>query len=171
MLLPINGETLIARAWRLAGDVPCTDRIVAIPQCDAHSPLMEELTRIGATVFVDSGVENDVLGRFYRCAHLLRWHPDSIIVRWTPDDIHKDPHAVALLIQGERMPVELGGEAFTLQMLDTAERCTPHYAYLKRQHITLVLFDTLAPAMPSDSMVWEINTPADYAAAVQEPLE
>ena len=93
MLLKLGDETLITRAWRIAceafGESNC---VVATPK--AENPLIEELRRIGAVVFQWAGPEWDVLSRLYACAHTYRWHPDSVIVRYTPDDPFKSVEAL-----------------------------------------------------------------------------
>ena len=121
MLLPLGGETIIARGWRLAceafGKENC---VVAIPATEGNLPLYHEVVRIGATYFQFHGDERDVMERFHRCAHWYRWRPDNVIFRWTPDDFRKAPEMCRRVAVGERLPVEQGGEAFTLAMLDEA---------------------------------------------------
>jgi spore coat polysaccharide biosynthesis protein SpsF (cytidylyltransferase family) len=170
---PVHGtETLIARAWRLAGEAFGADNcVVAIPVADREGSLGEELSRIGATICAVYGPENDVLGRFHCCAHQYRWHPDSVIVRWTPDDPFKDPAMCRRVASGERLPVELGAEAFTLGMLDRAHANAPEWGHDKpltqkyREHIGQhpALFP--APPPPCPPGVWTIDTPADLEAA------
>lgn len=129
MLLKIGGESLIARAWRIACEAfGEANVVVAIPECDLESALHAELRRINANVRTAIGVaSDDVLGRFYEVAHSMRWHPDSVIVRYTPDDWRKNVAALRRVAGGTREPVEIGGEAFTLAQLDAAherERAT-----------------------------------------------
>lgn len=162
MLLATRGETLIARAYRMAcvtwGD---GNVIVAIPAADRDSPLNEELTRIDAPVFSGVAAESDVLLRLWVCANTFRWRADAIIHRWTPDDPFKTVDACHYAANGGRPPVELGGEAFTLEQLNMAHRCTPSN-HMAREHVTTAIFSVLPPAPPPG--VWEINTMADYRA-------
>lgn len=167
MLLELGGETLIARAWRLAclafgeGEVQ-----VAIPVGDKDWPLFAELVRIGANVFTYDGEESDVLGRFWYCAHTFRWHPDSVIHRWTPDDPFKAPHLCRLVAEGARYPVVLGGEAFTLAQLDRA-----YYTTNKddpaREHIGNHRLLWPIPAPPCPAGIWTVDTPEQYEQALQ----
>ena len=161
MLLDFGGETLIARAWRLVRR-RFPSFVVAIPGSDEAGPLGEELRRLGAEIFAWGGFEDDVLGRFYHCAHAYRWHPDSVIVRWTPDDPFKDADlALRVAENGCRLPVEQGGEAFTLAMLDAAHaRCADTYT---REHITHAIFPTPPPPCPPG--IWTVDTAEDLEAA------
>lgn len=171
MLLKLGEETLIERAWRIANE--CGQElyewvsVVAIPKADETGPLGEELRRIGAKVFAWDGPEWDVLGRFYYCAHHYRWHPDTVIVRYTPDDPFKTPGALRAAARGFRLPVEQGGEAFTLAQLDAA-----HWNWIKednagtgREHITDALFPCRVP--PYGIPGYTIDTLEDYEAAKQ----
>jgi spore coat polysaccharide biosynthesis protein SpsF len=166
MLLKLAGETLIARAWRLACEAfGQANVVVAIPTMDDAGPLGAELRRIKATVFAWDGDERDVLGRFWFCAHRYRWHPDSIIFRWTGDDWNKSPSACLRVVAGERLPVEQGGEAFTLEMLDVANSVTQDK--YKREHITYALFGAHdAPKVPKVPIgYWTIDDYSQYKAA------
>lgn len=171
MLLPLAGETLIERAWNIAA-AAFGDCVVAIPANDNDGPLGAELRRIRANVYPWVGPEADVLRRFFDCAHHYRWHPDSVIVRYTPDDPYKDIACLRAVAAGERLPVELGGEAFTLAMLDAAqadarsERYGPNATYepSAREHITRAIFPT--PPPPAPDGVWTIDTQEDYDAVV-----
>ena len=159
MLLTLGDETLIARGWRIACEA--FDRahcVVAIPATDEPGPLGDELRRLGATIFAWDGPEDDVLSRFYHCAHRYRWHPDSIIVRYTPDDPFKDMPSLRRVAAGWRLPVEQGGEAFTLAMLDAA-----YHDSKGREHLTYALFPTASPHPPPG--IWTIDTAEDLAAA------
>jgi spore coat polysaccharide biosynthesis protein SpsF (cytidylyltransferase family) len=161
MLLKIGGESLIARAWETATwAFGMPDCVVAIPKTDEAGPLGDELRRIGANVFAWEGPESDVLTRMWACAHTYRWHPDSAIVRYTPDDWRKDEAALRDVAGGYRLPVETGGEAFTLAMLDAAHERERHPH--RREHISFALFPFLLPAMPPGHT---IDTQADYDAA------
>lgn len=168
---PVHGtETLIARAWRLACEAFGADNVVmAMPKSDELEPLGDEIRRIGAEMFLRDGVEADVLSRFYLCAHRYRWRPDTVIVRYTPDDPWKYPPAMRLVAEGRRMPVEAGCEAFTLAMLDRAQQ-NWHWHFpddlKRREHITLALFPTEPPpAGPHPSGTWTIDTPEQLEAA------
>ena len=177
MLIELGGETLIARAWRTACEAFGAENcVVAIPASDENGPLSEHLISIDASVDGFRGDENDVLGRFHGVAHFHRWHPDTVIVRYTPDDPFKSVEALRRVAGGERFPVELGGEAFTLAMLDAAqERETLHLKGWQwtslgvvpinpnREHITDALFPFRSPTLKGAG--WTIDTPADYEAA------
>lgn len=163
MLLTLNGETLIARAWRQASAVFGDENtVVAIPADDKESRLGFELRRINARVFAFEGDESDVLSRFYCAAHHERWHPQSVVVRWTPDDPWKDPDLCRMVVAGRRFPVEQSCEAFTLAMLDFAhDRTKPGDG---REHLTYALYPFLPPPPPDDGLPWTIDTEADYTA-------
>jgi len=162
-LLPIAGRSMIHRVWATTVEAFGAEHtVVAYPDTPENDPLRDELGRIGATRFAWDGPESDVLGRFHACAHRYRWHPDSVIVRVTADDPYKDVLAMRQVAEGERLPVEFGGEAFTLAMLDEAQLLTTDPG--AREHITLALFPTPPPPPPSG--VWTIDTQADYDAVV-----
>lgn len=164
MLLDLGGESLIARAVRLASSVATT--VVAIPASDRDTPLLMELVRIRAEIFAWDGDEADVLGRFHHCANRYRWHPQTVIVRWTPDDPFKDPALVRRTIEGERFPIELGAEAFTLAMLARAFHTTAPDDLVPREHLgnhrTLFPFPPL-PCPPGEG--WTVDTAEDLEAA------
>lgn len=167
MLEWLGGETLIARAVRLAREAFDPEHVVvAIPFADRDSPLGVELDRADAQVFAWDGDEADVLGRFHHCAGRYRWHPQSVIVRWTPDDPFKDPALCARTAWGERFPVELGGEAFTLATLSRAFHTTSPEDLVPREHLgnhrTLFPFPPL-PCPPGAG--WTVDTAEDLAAA------
>jgi len=181
MLLPVNGEPLVVRVWRLTcRAVGPHNVIVAVPGSEENRPLLAELARVKADVFVYAGPENDVLGRFHQCAHTYRWHPDSVILRVTADDPWKDPSMMKRVIGGERLPVELGGEAFTLRMLDLAlaqvmqwseanpwERGEGQFtAEDLREHLTYAIFAHDAPSPPDLGIPWSIDTQEEYDAVV-----
>lgn len=178
MLMTLGGETLIARGYRIACEAFGKENvIVAIPMSDTISPLADELDRIGARMMAWDGDESDVLGRFHHVAHRFRWSPDSVIVRYTPDDPFKTVDGLRRVAAGERLPVEIGGEAFTLAQLDAARErwrhagdITAHPSSLayemasNREHISYALFDT--PAPPAPPGIWSIDTRDDYLAAL-----
>lgn len=168
MLRHLGGMTLIERAWWTACDAFSAEHtVVAIPAGDLD--MRDELRRFAAHVFEWGGPVNDVLGRFYHCAHARRWHPESVIVRYTPDDPFKTVEGLRRVASGERLPVEIGGEAFTLGMLDAACKASDYLLDMrdmsgsKREHITYALFPTPSPPCPPG--VWTIDTEADLAAA------
>ncbi len=163
MLLPVGDTTLIHRVWRTTVKAFSAEHtVVAYPDTPENAPLVAELDRIGAQRFPWNGPENDVLGRFHACAHDKRWHPDSIIMRVTPDDPFKSAEAMLRVAAGERLPVEIGGEAFTLAMLDEAHEGRHHGVPGHMEHITYALFPTAPPPPPPG--VWSIDTQADYDA-------
>jgi spore coat polysaccharide biosynthesis protein SpsF len=167
ILLPLEGEPLIIRVWKLTGwAVSRTHTCVAYPDTPDNAPLVAVLDKYGVQRFAYRGKENDVLGRFYACAHLYRWHPSTTILRVTPDDPWKSPEYMRRALAGERVPVELGGEAFTLGQLDFANNATSDPWV--REHITHALFRTPAPPAPerADGAPWSIDTRADYEAVV-----
>jgi len=169
MLLDLHGETLIARAVRLAGEVFYPQHvIVAIPIADADGALAGELERLDANVYAHDGPDWDVLARYWHCATRYRWHPDAIIHRWTPDDPFKDAQHVRKVIQGQRCPVEQGGEAFTLQMLTRAHQRTSPDDQAMREHIGNHPMLFPAPAPPAPPGCFTIDTEADYQAAHEE---
>jgi spore coat polysaccharide biosynthesis protein SpsF len=163
MLLPLGGETLIARAVRMAcAHFGPPHVVVAIPETDWESPLGDELRRIDARTASVGGKEDDVLARVHAVAHKFRWRPESILHRWTADDAWKDSTSIQRAINGERVPAEWGGEAFTLAMLDAAHGTVTHPHY--REHITYAIYGSLPPS-PTSNRVWTIDTQADYDAA------
>lgn len=137
MLLPLDGETIIARAWRLACEVFGEPNVVvAIPGTDVLGPLGAELARIGAQSFAYDGYEADVLGRFHACAHRYRHDPTSVIVRVTPDDV----------------PIDVTRERITLGWLDWQHAVVRDTH--RREHIGLLIAQRV-----------EINTREDYEKA------
>lgn len=162
MLLPLNGHPLIYWAWRRSVEAfGEANVVVAMPASEENEPLAEFCERIGATVFKFNGPEEDVLARFYYCAHTFRWNPQSIIVRVTGEDFRKDPQMMKEVSLGYRHPVEQSCEAFTLEQLDIA------HSYVEdpeqREHITYALFTTPPPDAPAG--VWSIDTQEDYEVA------
>lgn len=168
MLLPFGGETLIARGYRIACEAFGRDNVVvAIPFADSISPLADELDSLDARMIAWNGDDADVLGRFHHVAHRFRWHPDSVIVRYTPDDSFKTVDGLRRVAAGERLPVEIGGEAFTLAQLDEALYLIPPMSDSSarwREHITHALFEVAPPSCPPGC--WTIDTAEDYEAAL-----
>ena len=179
MLADLGGKPLVWWAWKAAVDAFGADNVViAMPATRENDELEVAVLSMDApvNVFRWDGPENDVLGRFHACAHTYRWHPDSVIVRDTPDDPFKVPALMKRVAAGERHPVELGGEAFTLAMLDEAhgresltlwrndgdrEREVPN---ARREHITRALFPD-SPPPPAPPGIWTIDTREDLVAA------
>lgn len=165
MLLPLGGKPLVWWAWNAAVEAFAAANVVcAIPASAENDELADELRWFSAEVFRWDGPERDVLGRFYHCAHRYRWHPDSVIVRVTPDDHRKDVDGLRRVAAGERLSVEYAGEAFTLAMLDAAYARVP-FTDPAREHITDALFPSRMPA-PQAPGPWTIDTQEDYDAAV-----
>lgn len=162
MLLPFHGRPFVWHAWDAAVRAFGTDNVVcALPASPENDELDNTLQGFGARVFRWNGPEEDLLGRFYHCAHRYRWHPSSVIVRVTPDDPWKDPALMKRVARGERWDVERGAEAFTLAMLDDAHASIkdPHL----REHITLALFPVAPPKPPT---IWTVDSEDDYRKAV-----
>jgi hypothetical protein len=174
MLLDLGGKPLVRWATDAAVEAFGRENVVAAIPASAEN---DELARVLAEVcevFRWDGPENDVLGRFYYCAHRYRWHPDSVIVRVTPDDPFKSSASLRRVASGERLPVEQGGEAFTLAMLDHAEDVWqgqmwhPDFgarAVHHREHITDALSRGTAPPPPPAPHPWTIDTAEDMEAA------
>ncbi len=179
VLMRLDGMTLLERAWRTACSAFGRDNVViAHPATDgeiaAHADAML------AQRFEWNGDENDVLGRFHACAHTYRWRAESVLVRVTPDDPFKTVAGLLRVADGERLPVEIGGEAFTLAMLDVAldrysgkttqgviGRETIERIRRNREHISFALFDQDAP-LPPRGQVWTIDMPEDLAKAQKQ---
>ena len=176
MLLPVQGQPLLLHVAKRVIATPGLGRnnvVVAIPRGEDNDALFTLCEDHDVNVFAYGGDENDVLGRFYHCAHTFRWHPDTVILRVTPDDPWKDPRMMAAVIDGMRLPVEQGGEAFTLGMLDEAHKRFRGEPTSKRQkewhakakeHISYALFNTPAPPPPPhpQGWPWSIDTQDDY---------
>lgn len=167
MLQELGGETLIARAVRIATEAFGEGHVVvACPAEDEDTALGTELRRIHAPVYWHVGLAWDVLSRFHACAFRWRWHPATVIVRYTPDDPFKSVSALRVCASGVRMPIETGGEAFTLSMLETAMRRTFAEDMTAREHLGnhAILFPFPAPPVPIPG-VWTIDTQEDLDAA------
>lgn len=164
MLLDLGGHPLVYWAWNAAriafGD---EHTVVAMPASAENDELASVVEGFGGRVFRWAWPENDVLGRFHACAHTYRWHPDSVIVRVTPDDPLKSVTHLIRVAAGERLPVELGGEAFTLAMLDNAHECEVSYPpgwNKKREHLTHAL-SHIADPPPAPEGCWTVDTAED----------
>ena len=189
MLLPLAGKPLIWHAVNAAVEA-FGGAVVAIPDTEENDELeaaIVDCTDEEVEIFRWRGPEWDVLGRFHACAHQYRWHPDSVIVRVTPDDPFKLPHLMVQVAMGERQPVEESCEAFTLRMLDEAQKREPYEVEVDdddcvdgldpvgavkwvpnpaREHITLALFPSQIPTKLGK--FWTVDTWDDYEAAVEE---
>jgi spore coat polysaccharide biosynthesis protein SpsF len=162
MLLPLGGKPLVCHATETAIQTFGAEHVKAtVPASVENDPLATVLLSLGIDVIRSTRSERDVLGRFVDVARKYRWRPESTLLRLTPDDPWKTPEAMRRVVAGERLPAELGGEAFTLGMLEAAhEREThPH----RREHLSFALFDSLPPSPPPGC--WTIDTLADYEAA------
>ena len=156
MLALIDGMSIIERVWRSCCVAFGKEHVViAHPDNEAQAPLVSHIDAMMAQRFAYAGPENDVLGRFYAVAHAYRWHPESVIMRITPDDPWKHPELMRRVAAGERLPVELGGEAFTLAQLDR----------VGIEHLTYAFFPG-NPAPPTPPGIWSIDTPEQLADAM-----
>lgn len=164
VLLPIKGVPLIEIAHAKACEAFGSENVVhTIPDGSENVPLHAFLEwGLGANVEVWTGDENDLLGRFLETAEIYRWHPDSVIYRYTPDDHRKDVESMRRVAKGETgIPVELGGEAFTLAQLRIAHSTIADP--FQREHITYALFDR-HPVLPPAGL-WSIDSYPDWEAA------
>lgn len=171
VLADLGGRPLVWWSWKVGVDAGCFT-VCAVPGNADNDDLARVCEGFGATVFRWDGPEDDVLGRFHACAHTYRWHADSIIVRLTADDPFRSAEAVKRVIAGERLPVQIGGEAFTLATLDQGfaalrannfETSDP-WVKERREHITRALFP-LAPPDPPAGQIWSVDTAEDLEAA------
>lgn len=138
--------------------------VVATGPAEHNAAIVDWCRRHAVACVAYEGDESDVLTRFHAVAHAFRWHPSSVLVRITADDPFKSPEAMREVAEGWRHPVEVGGEAFTLAMLDDADAVVLDPA--AREHITDALFPTRVPLI-ADGQVWTVDTPADYDRAVE----
>ncbi len=172
MLLEVGGRSLIRRAWDASVEAFGAENVVfALPFGDEQLELVTACKAFGAKVWMPyrNVQESNVLLRLYLCAHEYRWNPSSVIVRVTPDDFRKSPAMMLRVANGERLPVEQGGEAFTLQMLDDAEMEVGAFDHAAREHITRAFVRygiSLHRSPPSPPPgIWTIDTQEDLDAA------
>lgn len=173
MLLTLNGETIIARAWRTACEAFGEAHvIVALPtEGAAGMPLINELHRINARYLVYGGAGRDVLGRLVFLCDCLGLNDDTAIVRYTPDDVFKDVESLQRVAAGDyTVPVEQGGELMTAGWLRRMHSVIEEFSIMPtkncmiyREHIGLLLPQR---PEPPDGQVWEINSREDYNRAV-----
>jgi len=161
MIRPLAGRPLIWWAWRRSVEAFGEDNVVvAMPATEENNVLAELVKNFGGKVFRWNGDENDVLGRFYFCAHTFRWHPNSVICRITPDDPLKQPKLMKEVSWGVRHPVELSCEATTLQELSILHATVTELA--DREHLTWLLSPVPPPLAPPG--VWSVDTEEDMVA-------
>ena len=162
VLLPIKGKPLIQIAYEKAVEAFGADNVVvAYPSNVENLPLSIFLASHDMHSFGSTMPEDDVLGRFYECATFYRVEPSAVIFRYTPDDHLKSVEMMKRVANGEKgIPVELGGEAFTLKELKDAHETVRSES--KREHIGFI-FSPDAPPPPAG--VWTVDTLQDYEAA------
>ena len=168
MMAPLAGHPLIWYAWRRSVEAfGEANVVVAIPASEENRVLRNFIAdSCGGQVFEWDGDENDVLGRYYACAHTFRWHPDAVICRVTPDDPLKNPKLMQAVAAGARHPVELSCEATTLLSLTVL-----HFGITdpeQREHLSLILSPVMPPAPPEG--VWSVDTEDDLQA-IQAKME
>lgn len=171
MCADLGGYPLIWWAWNAAVQAFGWQNVVVAMPANAENDVLHKVVLAmdsgrpwvarNVQVFRWKGPEADVLGRIHHCAHAYRWHPNSVIVRVTPDDPWKVPEVMRLVASGERHPVEIGGEAFTLAMLDDA------YAHAEeREHLTHAIPALAGPPQVPEG-VWTVDTAEDLARCRQ----
>jgi spore coat polysaccharide biosynthesis protein SpsF (cytidylyltransferase family) len=159
VLADCAGRPLIA--WATDAAIAAFGRanvVIATTADPENAPIVAWAKAAGVQCFAWDGPEADVLGRFAACAETYRWHPESIVVRVTPDDPRKRPDALRRVAEGVREPVELGGEAITLDALRRIERSLVS----EREHLTYAFFGYPAPLAPDG--LWTVDTPEQLAA-------
>jgi glutamate-1-semialdehyde 2,1-aminomutase len=124
VLMPIKGVPLIRIAYEKAVEAFGADNVVvAYPATVENLPLSIFLASHWMHSFASTLPEDDVLGRIVECARFHSPNPDTVVFRYTPDDHRKEVAAMKRVAQGERgIPVEIGGEAFTLAELEHANK-------------------------------------------------
>lgn len=160
--LPIQGETLLDRAYRQASQI-FGERATVVVGVVTDERLVEWIGQreTQPNAFAWAGDENDVLSRFWHAAKELKLAPDTLIARWTPDDWRKDTEYVRDAVRGLYWPVEKSVEVFTVEQLDEW-----YWSVLNdgREHIGHLL--PPRPAPPDDGLPWSIDTQADYDAVI-----
>lgn len=173
VLADIAGKPLIRHVYEAtATAVGAPNVVVAIPRTPENDVLYKYLDEMGAQVYAWDGNEDDVLGRFVAVARTFRWHPHTTLLRVTADDPYKDPVMMQRVLLGERLPVEIGGEAFTLQQLLDADTLTMWAQEAPggtpREHLTHALFPKCPPPVAPPGRTWSIDTPEDLEAVRRE---
>ncbi len=152
-------EIAVRNAWKAFGPWGV---VVAIPDSAENNELDDFLWNMGAITYQHDGEEADVLGRFYACAKAHREDPKTVIHRWTPDDHRKDPEMCKRVVAGEKgIPVEIGGECFTLAQLRLANKKISDP--FKREHIYHAFHSE--PPTPAPEGLYTIDTEEDLARA------
>ena len=160
-MLPLAGKPIVQHCVERARAAFGAEHVIAAIPDGPEDDALERFLH-GLDVPVVRGSQNDVLLRFWVAAHRYRWTYDAVIVRVTCDDPFKDPAMMRRVAEGERLPVEFGAEAFTLDMLDVAHEDIPEYDE-RREHLTRALFPTDPPPAPPG--VWTVDTREQYEAA------
>lgn len=161
VLMEIGGRSLVRRAWDASVAAFGAAHVVfTVPSGDTE--LIEHIEGFGGRVEPWDGDENDVLGRFWAVAHKHRWHPDSVVVRITPDDPFKDPERMMRVASGERLDVERSGETFTLGQVDGWQYGLDRRQKNNREHIGHLISGDAPPCPPG---VWTVDTMEDLEAA------
>lgn len=162
VLMEVGGRSLVRRAYDASVRAFGTDNVVhTVPAGDVE--LIDHIRDYGGIVEPWEGDEGDVLRRFWAVAHRYRWHPDSVIVRITPDDAFKRADHLKRVAEGERLPVETGGEAFTLEQLDEWYADYGYGRHPAREHIGMCLPGD--PPPPPEGPGWTVDTLEDLEAA------
>jgi len=162
MLLTLQGETLILRAYKQAARIFGHDRvIIAAGDSDMRNYCLDKQLR----VYQWEGPTEDVVSRFYFCAieSCSDLTYETPIVRWTPDDWRKDDTLIRRAFVDE-VPLSAaaqGVETFPFEYLEHLYWRTPS---ADREHMGLLLHPL--PEPPDDDLPWSIDRQADYDAAV-----
>jgi spore coat polysaccharide biosynthesis protein SpsF (cytidylyltransferase family) len=159
MLMDLGGKPLVRWAVDAAvKEFGYEHTVAAIPASEENDELAAALAPY-VRLFRWDGPEKDVLGRFNAVANTYRWHPSSVIWRGTCDDPFKDGPSMRRVALGERLPVEIGGEAFLLGALRMAhDQSTKH-----REHLTPLFHTTDPPKAPPG--IWTVDTLEDLIKA------
>jgi spore coat polysaccharide biosynthesis protein SpsF len=164
VLAECAGRPLIA--WATDAAIAAFGRanvVIATTADPENAPIVAWAKAANMAVFAWDGPEADVLGRFAACAETYRWHPESIVIRVTPDDPRKRPDALRRVADGVREPVELGGEAITLDRLRDLNAVLSRVDdAVLREHLSYAFFRHPAPSAPDG--LWTVDTPEQLAA-------